>query len=389
MTESAPDQPPSTLDMPPVEGKMGGDLDLDAHEARSRTTARRTRRRSLAHPGRLRDIVGRPWFEPVVTVMAIVVLLGGLYAYTSNWPPLVVVESSSMQHGDVDVPGLINTGDLVLVKQVKVPSQVTTYVQGEAESPGYTTYGEYGDVLLYFPEGDTALTPVIHRAILWLDWNSSADAFSAPSLAPLVCGPADVGAYEILPPGAGTPGCVSPSDPNAPLSGTIELFNVGWQQVTDQIDLGDLATQEVPHSGFVTEGDDNCEPNQGPCTHGEFGVYDQKGCAITCALVEPAWVEGVARGMIPWFGAIKLWLSGDPQYVPPQTWDYLALTIVAILLLPTVVPKAVRHLVRFGKARRARPPEERSPSKELEPGAPVGASASMERGEGPQDPQEP
>ncbi len=314
----------------------------------------RRNRRSLAHPGRIRDLVGRPWFEPVVTVVAIVALLGGLYAYAGNWPPLVVVESSSMQHGDHDVLGLVNTGDLVLVKKLNVPSQVTTYVQGLAS--GYMTYGEYGDVLLYFPNGNTAYTPVIHRAIIWLNWNATAQEFSAPSLSALQCGPSSYGNYEIVPPGGGGSnyGCVSSSDPNAPLSGSIDLFNVGWQSVLVSIDLSGLARQATPHSGFITEGDDNCLGGS-VCTYGGQGVYDQRGCAIVCATVATSWVEGVARGMIPWFGAIKLWLSGNPQYVPPETWDYLAATILAILVLPTVVPKLIHHLRERRAIQRGKP----------------------------------
>ncbi|MDE1822314.1 MAG: S26 family signal peptidase, partial [Euryarchaeota archaeon] len=219
----------------------------------------------------------------MLTVLAIVILLGGLFAYSGNWPPLVVVESSSMQHGGHDVLGIINTGDLVLVKKVVVPSGVTTYVEGLVS--GYTTYGEYGDVLLYFANGNTAYTPVIHRAMLWLDWNQTAQEFAAPSLAPLsdTCGLSSWDNYAIIPPGApaGTFVCVSPSSPNTPFTGTLDLFNIGWQQVNVSIDLTYLE-KSSGHSGFITEGDDNCNLSPEPCVHGETGTYDQSGCIISC-----------------------------------------------------------------------------------------------------------
>ncbi len=328
-------------------------------ERASSSTSRRSaelrrasrRRRSLVHPGRWRELVTRPWFEPVLTLVALAALLGGLFAYSGTWPPLVVVESSSMQHGTQDVLGVINTGDLVVVKHVDVPSQVTTYVQGEGEDPTYSTYGEFGDVLLYFPDGNTAYTPVIHRALIWLTWDASAQAFEAPSLANLACGPRSNGVYEIQTSQSSFE-CLSPSAPNMPLTGTIVLWNVGWQGVTVQISLPALAQQAPPHSGFITEGDDNCAlPSGGSdavCSPGDTGVYDQHACAITCAVVEPQWVEGVARGMIPWFGAIKLWLSGNGADVPSNTGVYLGLTILAILLLPTVLPWLVRRLRKGG-----------------------------------------
>ncbi|MDE1836158.1 MAG: hypothetical protein KGJ23_06035 [Euryarchaeota archaeon] len=47
--------------------------------------------------------------------------------------------------------------------------------------------------------------------------------------------------------------------------------------------------------------------------------------------------------MIPWFGAIKLWLSGNGSDVPPETGEYLGLTTLAILVLPTDVPKLIQR----------------------------------------------
>ncbi|MGD0250107.1 MAG: S26 family signal peptidase, partial [Thermoplasmata archaeon] len=107
------------------------------------------------------------YFEPLVALAIIVVILVGLFAYTQNWPPVYVVESDSMQHGPNDNLGLINTGDLVLAQKIDT-SAIVPYVAGIPT--GYSTYGEYGDVLLYHPNGGGA-TPVIHRAIVFLSWN--------------------------------------------------------------------------------------------------------------------------------------------------------------------------------------------------------------------------
>ena len=265
------------------------------------------------------------WFEPVLALLIILVLLLGAYGYTQNWPPLVVVESGSMQHGTQDIPGLINAGDIVLPQRVPVPSGVTTYVQGE--QTGYTSYGEYGNVILYYPNGNTAATPVVHRALLWLNYLPSQGTFAAPSLAGLTCGP---GGQYVLEEGPLGSSCVSPNDPNAAITGSIELLRVGWESVNVTIDLGNLA-QESPWSGYITLGDNN------------GATYDQSGGCIISCIVQAPWVWGVARGMIPWFGALKLLVEGYGYRVPSLSWVYMGVVILALGVALTVGPWLYRR----------------------------------------------
>jgi signal peptidase len=251
------------------------------------------------------------WFEPLVALAIVVLLVVGLWAYTQNWPPVYVVESASMQHGSGDTLGLINTGDLVLAQKVD-PSQVVTYVVGE--QTGYTTYGEYGDVLLYHPDGNTAATPIIHRAILYLEYDGG-NQWSAPSLSPLACSIGSHPYYSVSssPTGCGTQG----------ISGKLTLYGIGWQgvDVVVPLDPNELGA----HSGFLTMGDNNYVP--GNPGQGEpdqtFGISH---------LVDPSWVLGVARGMIPWFGAVKLLLEDSSNSVPSQSWEGMGLTIAGALL---------------------------------------------------------
>jgi signal peptidase I len=249
------------------------------------------------------------YFEPLVALAIIILLLVSLFAYTGNWPPIYVVESGSMQHGTADHVGLINAGDLVLVKQVP-SSTVVTYVAGEES--GYSTYGEYGDVILYHPNGFTDTTPVIHRAILYLVWNSAAGDFSAPALAPLPCGSEPGARYSV----AGTPNGCGWSG----LLTTITLYDVGWRNATVSIPLGSMGH----YSGFITMGDNNTVPGSPP-----QGTIDQ---TFLSGLVKGGWIIGVARGMVPWVGAFKLLVDGNAGKVPSQSWQFLALTIAAIVL---------------------------------------------------------
>ncbi|MCI4327809.1 MAG: hypothetical protein L3K16_09325 [Thermoplasmata archaeon] len=256
------------------------------------------------------------WFEPLVALMIVVVLLAGLYAYTQNWPPMYVVESESMQHGTNDQVGLINTGDLVLAQQIATTS-IVPYVVGM--QTGFSTYGEYGDVLLYHPDGDTGPSPIIHRALTFLTYEPNG-TFSDSELNGLPCGHVANRVFlTSTPTGCGTTG----------LRGTLELFGIGWQSVSVNITLSDVG----PHSGFVTMGDNNIQPGT------RTGDEDQPGLS---QLVEPGWIVGVARGMVPWVGAVKLLLSGTASEVPPQSWQFLGLSIVALFAIGFGVHYALR-----------------------------------------------
>ena len=268
------------------------------------------------------------YFEPLVAVAIIVVLLVSLYAYTQNWPPVYVVESSSMQHGDSDVLGVINTGDLVLAQRVPT-NQITPYVVGA--QTGYSTYGEYGDVLLYSANGQGS-TPIIHRAILFLQWDPLTSSYNATDLSGLRCGNAPGAVYS-------TPGTNSSLGPDCGVTGlthTLDLYRIGWHSVNVSIDLS--SPELGRHSGFVTMGDNNFDPVG--CTTGCTGLPDQE--TGLSELVEPGWIVGVARGMLPWFGAVKLLLEGNAASVPAQSWQFLALTIIGLILLAFGIHFALR-----------------------------------------------
>jgi len=194
-----------------------------------------------------------------------------------------------------------------------------------AQQSGYSTYGEFGDVLLYYPNGVVG-TPVIHRAIIFLQWVPSAHGYTADGLAGLPCGTEPGAVYA-------TPGTLNECS-TTDLVGTLDLFHVGWADVNVTIELQPafLGT----HSGFITMGDNNFEAG--------LGTYDQSSGFELSQLVEPGWVIGVARGMIPWIGALKLWIEGSPTTpeVPPQSWQFLGLTFAGVILLAFGLHYALR-----------------------------------------------
>ncbi|HKS59241.1 MAG TPA: hypothetical protein VJS68_00500, partial [Thermoplasmata archaeon] len=176
----------------------------------------------------------------------------------------------------------------------------------------YVTYGEFGDVLLYHPNGNTAITPIVHRALVYLEVNADGTV-SIPELSGLPCGPSSNSVYTLAssPSGCGT----------SHVSGLLTLHHVGWQSVNVTIDLSVVG----PTSGFITMGDNNlagAPPSQ--------GVTDQE--SGRSAVVQEGWIIGSARGMLPWFGAVTLLLEGNAQEVPSQSWELMGITIIALVL---------------------------------------------------------
>ncbi|MCI4351338.1 MAG: S26 family signal peptidase [Thermoplasmata archaeon] len=281
----------------------------DIAESEDGATEERAPLRSSRRPVfyRARDSL---FFEPLVALALVILLLVGLYAYTQNWPPLYVVESNSMQHGTSDQVGLLNTGDLVLAQKID-PTHLQSYINGLQAS--YSTYGEFGDVVLYQQNGAVG-TPIIHRVILYLTANAD-HTFSAPSLAGLPCGPAPNAVYRLS---TGAGGCGW-----SHMTGTLNLLNVGWRSLNVSVALGSLGAT----SGFLTLGDNN------PITDQAAGLSQ---------LVQAGWILGVARGMIPWFGALKLALESNAGEVPSQSWQFMGLTIIALVLAAFGVHYALR-----------------------------------------------
>jgi len=239
-----------------------------------------------------------------LALLIVVVIMLILFAYSGIWPPMVVIESGSMQHSDdTSYIGAIDTGDLVLVKKVTGRGDVVSYIEGKAI--GYRTYNDYGDVVIYRRGGSYITTPIIHRAILWLEWNSTNNSFNAPDLALLE---------------QGVDWNVSGSDSPYDITGNIILYGMGYENKTVIIQLNSFEK----HSGFITMGDHNCAkwPN----------AYDH-------SIVHEDWIEGEARGELPWFGLIKLSFSGDIHWGdgPKNSWYNLAIALTILIATPILL----------------------------------------------------
>jgi len=257
--------------------------------------------------------------------------LGALFAYSQVWPPMVVVESSSMQHSDTEsIIGIIDTGDYVLVQATPLRTQVVTWVEGRVAN--YRTYGDFGDVIIFRPPPRPADTPIIHRAILWLEWNATGDGWDAPSLRALPrseWSARDVGGNSL------------PYPYN--INGDITLYHLGYGgDLTRVLPVSVLMPQS---SGFITMGDNNAYS----------GGADPW-------IVPHDHVIGHARGELPWFGLLKLTIApagyccrgwGDPR-APQNSWNALAASLVALVVVPVAADYGLAWWLKRRKAAKGR-----------------------------------
>ena len=90
---------------------------------------------------------------------AVAIIALALYLYAGVWPPLVSVQGTSMYPN-------MHDGDLILIQGID-RSKIVTYDAGKQD--GYMTFGGYGDVIVYQPWGQKNMTPVIHRALYYVN----------------------------------------------------------------------------------------------------------------------------------------------------------------------------------------------------------------------------
>lgn len=242
-------------------------------------------------------------------------LLLVLYLFAGVWPPMVVIESSSMMHGEDSQVGVIDTGDLTLVQKVDDRSDIVTYVEATCRTDpnyGLKDYGDFGNVIVYRKNGK-AETPVIHRAIAWIEYNASA---SNPSSRIYRGDIPDIGIYNV-------------SEYYLNVTSYRSGNYLKQERLVIQISaiLAASASSSTPHSGFVTKGDHNI-----PYVD-QWVLYLQGGVRVEPVKLE--WIVGKAQGELPWFGLFKLWITGhDSRAFPPSSVQNLIVTVIILVVVP-------------------------------------------------------
>jgi signal peptidase len=196
-------------------------------------------------PARVHDVISRfrNSTDPVVSLLRdllwVFLVVGGialsLFVISGTWPAVVTVESESM------VPHM-NVGDLVFVVEKDRFGPLTSWEEGSAS--GFQSFGDYGNVIIYRPNGNNGIHPIIHRAMFWVKE------------------------------GEGVP-------------------------VTIQMDSSRFdRNYTVPHEGYITKGDHNLNIDQVGAIQG-IGQIEP---------VQKDWIVGKALFAIPFLGYPALYL---------------------------------------------------------------------------------
>ncbi|MFQ5884046.1 MAG: hypothetical protein ACE5IO_02985 [Thermoplasmata archaeon] len=285
-----------------------------------------------------------------IALLIVLLVFLALWAYAGVWPPMVVVESDSMQHENyVSHVGVIDTGDLVLVQHVDNPLEIETYVR--AKCNGHSTYGDYGDVIIYnmLGGGDK---PIIHRALIWLKINTTTnDSFDIPDLE---CSKWELGVNWWST-------NITVTEPRN-LRETITLRLVSdYRDDNFSINLRGLLTnfhenQPWTGGGFVAMGDHN------PGVDGSFIRHD--------------WVIGRARGELPWFGLIKLAVTGEVPWgsvcqtdreehcATDNSWTSLTITLILLIVVPISLDIGLGFYQKWKEKKKGREPEKKEEEEE-------------------------
>ncbi|AEA47708.1 signal peptidase I [Archaeoglobus veneficus] len=93
------------------------------------------------------------------TLITVAVIITVGIAITGTWPFMVAVESGSMEPH-------MHRGDVIFLVS---PERTKIVTWEEGKNMDYKSFGDYGDVIVYYPNGDKSRTPIIHRAMYWIE----------------------------------------------------------------------------------------------------------------------------------------------------------------------------------------------------------------------------
>jgi len=182
----------------------------------------------------------------LITVLAVVLIGGYLFAISGVWPPMVAIESGSMEPN-------MNINDMVFVmdndrfEPAAAHGETGVVTAHSGAAVGYTQYGNSGDVIIFEPGGDEDATPIIHRAMFWVEDGEN----------------------------------------------WYDRANESYIGTADS--CAELSACPAPNAGFITKGDAN-------------SGYDQASLGGSNDPVKPDWIVGTAEIRIPRLGWFRLQL---------------------------------------------------------------------------------
>lgn len=243
----------------------------------------------------------------VVAVVGSIALF--LYLVCGTWPAVVTIESGSM------IPNM-NIGDLVVVVEKDRFGELQTWDDGKVS--GYKKFNDYGDVIIYRPNGVSDFWasigvlplskqhPIIHRAITRVDAGEPVPLYLNPyrgsvtpaGYLPFTVSGETASGIRILSTGAGTPSAnYTPNANDVPIILSKEQYVLPAGAIVPDMgyiwDNGAITT----HGGYITKGDNNVASDQGYLAIDSIGTVEP---------VEKEWVIGKALFTVPYVGLLPL-----------------------------------------------------------------------------------
>ena len=285
--------------------------------------------------------------ELVLAAGMITLLVLAMWAHTGSMPPLVVVESNSMQHDSNGEIGTIDAGDLILVHSPE-DNRIITFAEAtdpKSDYYGYESLGMEGDVIIYERNGESDSTPIIHRALFKISIGESSPAENQDGCEGGVF-------WNGL--------CITSWSVPGSDQVNVKEINLVFDGVnTGKYSCGGIAAQHGSewfsvenyspmNPGYITLGDNNdCNDDQG------VFEFAQGLSSIHSGMIRPVqedWVIGISGAEIPWLGTVKLMVSGGDSpgvsQVPGFSFVFLIAFVGVILAAPAVIEPLINRILR-------------------------------------------
>ena len=285
--------------------------------------------------------------ELVLAAGMITLLVLAMWAHTGSMPPLVVVESNSMQHDSDGEVGTIDAGDLILVHSPD-DNRIITFAEAtdpESDYYGYESLGMEGDVIIYERNGESDSTPIIHRALFEISIGESVPAENQDDCEGGVF-------WNGL--------CITSWSVPGSDQVNVKEINLVFDGVnTGKYACGGVAAQHGSewfsvenyspmNPGYITLGDNNdCNDDQG------VFEFAQGLSSIHSGMIRPVqedWVIGISGAEIPWLGTVKLMVSGGDSpgvsQVPGLSFVFLIAFVGIVLAAPAIIEPVVNRILR-------------------------------------------
>ena len=100
------------------------------------------------------------WIKALLILAIIIVAIQiSAYAATGTWHNKFAIQSMTMEPN-------MHRGDLILIQSLH-RTNIITYEDGKTFD--YRSFNDYGDIIAFRPSGSFSKTPLLHRAIFWVE----------------------------------------------------------------------------------------------------------------------------------------------------------------------------------------------------------------------------